>query len=188
MELMTLTDSVEKYPDIRLVYWCGGNPFHHHQDLNRLNEAWQRPETIIVHEPWWTATAKRADIVLPATTQFEREDIGWAKGDPYLFHMPQMIKPVGDAKDDYDIFHLLAKHMGCFEAFSDKRSSEQWIAKIYQDFAKNARADDVAVPTWEELKAQNFVRLSIDTEEFNNVSLRSFQKEPKWQPFGDTIW
>ena len=24
------------YPDIRLVYWCGGNPFHHHQDLARL--------------------------------------------------------------------------------------------------------------------------------------------------------
>src|SRR5690348_13098124 len=23
------------YPDIRLVYWCGGNPFHHHQDLTR---------------------------------------------------------------------------------------------------------------------------------------------------------
>ena len=23
------------YPDIRLVYWTGGNPFHHHQDLNR---------------------------------------------------------------------------------------------------------------------------------------------------------
>jgi biotin/methionine sulfoxide reductase len=128
-----------KYPDIRLVYWCGGNPFHHHQDLNRLNEAWQRPETIIVHEPWWTATARRADIVLPATTQFEREDIGWAKGDPYLFHMPQMIKPVGDAKDDYDIFYLLAKRMGCCEAFSDKRSSEQWIAKIYQEFATNAR-------------------------------------------------
>jgi biotin/methionine sulfoxide reductase len=56
------------YPDIRLVYWVGGNPFHHHQDLNRLRRAWQRPETIIVHEPWWTATARHADIVLPATT------------------------------------------------------------------------------------------------------------------------
>ena len=42
------------YPDIRLVYWAGGNPFHHHQDLNRLQDAWQRPETIIVNEPWWT--------------------------------------------------------------------------------------------------------------------------------------
>ncbi len=56
------------YPDIRLVYWAGGNPFHHHQDLNRLRRAWQRPETIVVHEPWWTATARQADIVLPATT------------------------------------------------------------------------------------------------------------------------
>ena len=81
------------YPDIKLVYWCGGNPFHHHQDLNRLISAWQHPETVIVHEPWWTATAQRADIVFPATTQFERSDLGWAKGDPYLFFMPQMIQP-----------------------------------------------------------------------------------------------
>jgi biotin/methionine sulfoxide reductase len=64
------------YPDMRLVYWAGGNPFHHHQDLNRLRRAWRRPETIIVHEPWWTATARHADIVLPATTSLERNDIG----------------------------------------------------------------------------------------------------------------
>ena len=56
------------YPDIRLVYWAGGNPFHHHQDLNRLRKAWQKPDTIIVHDSWWTPTARHADIVLPATT------------------------------------------------------------------------------------------------------------------------
>src|SRR5262249_22040152 len=66
------------YPDIRLVYWAGGNPFHHHQDINRLRRAWAKPETIIVHEPWWTATARHADIVLPATTTLERNDIGAA--------------------------------------------------------------------------------------------------------------
>src|SRR4051794_32957709 len=33
------------YPDIRLVYWCGGNPFHHHQDLARLRKALPPPET-----------------------------------------------------------------------------------------------------------------------------------------------
>ncbi|MEM7349073.1 MAG: molybdopterin-dependent oxidoreductase, partial [Chloroflexota bacterium] len=43
------------YPDIKLVYWAGGNPFHHHQDLNRILAAWQKPETIIVNEPWWNA-------------------------------------------------------------------------------------------------------------------------------------
>ncbi len=38
------------YPDIKLVYWAGGNPFHHHQDLNRLRDAFARPDTVIVHE------------------------------------------------------------------------------------------------------------------------------------------
>ena len=42
-------------PTSRLIYWAGGNPFHHHQDLNRLRRAWARVETIVVHEPWWTA-------------------------------------------------------------------------------------------------------------------------------------
>ena len=64
------------YPDIRLVYWAGGNPFHHHQDLGRLRRAFCRPDTVIVHESAWTATARHADIVLPATITLEREDIG----------------------------------------------------------------------------------------------------------------
>src|SRR5439155_912738 len=57
-----------RLPDIRLVYWAGGNPFHHHQDLNRLRRALTRPATAIVHDPFWTATARHADIVLPPTT------------------------------------------------------------------------------------------------------------------------
>ena len=40
-------------PDTHLVYWAGGNPFHHHQDLNRLARAWQVPDTMICHEPFW---------------------------------------------------------------------------------------------------------------------------------------
>src|SRR6476646_63226 len=69
------------YPDIRLVYWAGGNPFHHHQDINKLRLAWQRPDCVIVHEPWWTATARHADIVFPVTTTLERNDIGSSHRD-----------------------------------------------------------------------------------------------------------
>ncbi len=35
---MSSTVSSCAYPDIRLVYWAGGNAFHHHQDINRLCE------------------------------------------------------------------------------------------------------------------------------------------------------
>ena len=97
-----------QYPDTRLVYWCGGNPFHHHQDLNRLNEAWQRPDTVIVNEPWWTPAARRADIMFPATTSLERNDVGRASSDDYVFPMHQAIEPVGEARSDFEIFSGLA--------------------------------------------------------------------------------
>lgn len=38
------------YPDIHLVHWAGGNPFHHHQQLNRLVEGWQKPDTVVVQD------------------------------------------------------------------------------------------------------------------------------------------
>ena len=75
------------YPDIRLVYWAGGNPFHHHQDLNRLQRAWQKPETVVVHDSWWTPTARHADIVLPATTTLERNDVGGSSRDSFVLAM-----------------------------------------------------------------------------------------------------
>ena len=43
--LTTSTAGSSTYPDIRLVYWAGGNPFHHHQDINQLRAAFRRPET-----------------------------------------------------------------------------------------------------------------------------------------------
>src|SRR6201988_5290815 len=79
------------YPDIRLVYWAVGNPFHHHQDLNRLRRAFARPDTIIVHDSAWTASARHADIVLPATITLEREDLGAAAGDPLLVAMHRAV-------------------------------------------------------------------------------------------------
>ena len=71
------------YPDIRMVYWAGGNPFHHHQDLGRMLRAWERPDTIICHEWCWNAQAKHADIILPCSTSLEREDIALTSRDGF---------------------------------------------------------------------------------------------------------
>jgi len=125
------------YPDIKLVYWAGGNPFHHHQDLNRFRRAWQRPETIVVHEPFWTATAKHADIVLPATTTLERADIGGAPNDSFVFAMHRAIPPIGGARDDYDIFCALADRLGVGAKFSEGRTSEEWIRHFYDQLLEH---------------------------------------------------
>ncbi|BCG96335.1 molybdopterin guanine dinucleotide-containing S/N-oxide reductase [Mesorhizobium sp. 131-2-1] len=137
------------YPDVRLVYWAGGNPFHHHQDLNRLVEAWQRPETIIVHEPFWTATARHADIVLPVTTPLERNDLAFSNRENLVVAMKQAIDPVGEARDDYRIFAGLAARLGVREAFTEGRDAEAWIRLLYDQARENAHAGGVDMPPFE---------------------------------------
>ncbi|MFN3260070.1 MAG: molybdopterin-dependent oxidoreductase [Pikeienuella sp.] len=172
------------YPDIRLVMWSGGNPFHHHQDLNRLEEAFRRPDTVIVTEPWWTATALRADIVFPATTPYEREDIGRAFSDPFLFHMPKMIEPVGEARDDYAIFSGLAERLGCGAAFTEGRSAEEWITHLYDRFRQGCAEAGLETPSLDELKERNFVELPIEGEAFERTALVAFRKDPEAAPLG----
>lgn len=170
------------YPDIRLVYWAGGNPFHHHQDLNRLQEAWKQPETIIVNEPWWTATAKRADIVFPTTTPYEREDIGRANLDDYLFFMPQLIPPVGEARSDYEIFAGLAERLGVGERFTEGRDADGWLRHLYADFREGAARAGVVIPDFDGLRDRNWMRLPIRPDEDEPSFLTRFRDDPDAQP------
>jgi biotin/methionine sulfoxide reductase len=121
------------YPDIRLVYWAGGNPYHHHQDLGRLSEAWQRPETVIVQEINWTSTAKRADIVLPATTTLERNDISGGRRADMIFAMKQVVAPFADARSDFEIMRALAGRLGVEHAFAAGRDEMAWLRHIYEE-------------------------------------------------------
>ena len=113
------------YPDIKLIYWAGGNPFHHHQDLNRLIKAWQIPETVISHEWCWNALAKHSDIVLPVTTPLERNDIALAPRDPYMIYMSKVLEPIGESKSDFEIFSGLAKKFGLKDDYTGKKSEKR---------------------------------------------------------------
>jgi biotin/methionine sulfoxide reductase len=171
------------YPDIRLVYWSGGNPFHHHQDLNRLVRAWERPETIIVHEPWWTATAHRADIVLPSTTNLERDDIGASAKDRYLTAMKRAIAPIGEAHDDYSTFSELAKRFGTVEKFTEGRSAAQWLRHIYGEARENAAMRHEEWPRWpdfEEFWERGCIELPASPRPL--VLFEEFRNDPLLDP------
>jgi biotin/methionine sulfoxide reductase len=147
------------YPDTRLIYWCGGNPFHHHQDINRLIAAWRRPETIIVHEPWWTATARHADIVLPATTTLERNDIGASSGDRFIMAMEQAVPPVGGARNDYDIFSALAARLGFGETFTEGRDEREWLRHLYDISRQQAARSRIEMPDFETFWAEGHIEI-----------------------------
>jgi biotin/methionine sulfoxide reductase len=137
------------YPDIKLVYWIGGNPFHHHQDLNRLLDAWRRPETVIVHEPWWTPLARHADIVFPAATAMERSDFACGPIDPWVIPMHQVVPPIGEARSDFDIFSALADRLGYREAFSEGRDEMDWLRHLYEVSRQRASAEGIELPNFD---------------------------------------
>jgi biotin/methionine sulfoxide reductase len=137
------------YPDIRMVYWAGGNPFHHHQDLNRLREAWRRPETVIVHDSWWNALTRHADIVLPVTTVLERNDIAASARDRFIAASHCVAKPAGEARDDFTIFSGLAERLGVAGAFTDGRDTEGWLRHLFTLARQRLEAAGHALPDFE---------------------------------------
>lgn len=139
-----------RYPDIHLIYWAGGNPFHHHQDLGRLVRAWRKPKAVIVHEPYWTPLARFADIVLPCATMLERNDIGVGLNDGTLVAMKRAMPAPGLAMSDYEIFSQLADKLGFGDLFTEGLDEAQWLRRIYAATQERCAQRGVTLPDFEE--------------------------------------
>lgn len=192
-----------RYPDARLVYWAGGNPFHHHQDLNRLRRAWQRIETVVVHEPFWTPLARHADIVLPATIGLERNDLAASPRDGYMFAMRRAAEPYRHARDDHRIFSELARRLRPADgnavdfsaAFTEDRDEAGWLQVIYEETRKRGDALGYTLPDFETFMQSGVVRLDPPAEA--RTLLQDFRDDPQSHPlatpsgrieiFSDTI-
>jgi biotin/methionine sulfoxide reductase len=168
---------VLELPDIRLVYWCGGNPFHHHQDLNRLRRALQRVETVVVHDPYWTPTAQHADIVLPSTVTLEREDIGASYSDGYFVAMRRALEPFGHARDDYDIFADLAKQLDVYDGFTEGRTARDWIEHLYERARERLDERGVPIPPFDTFWEAGEVVLPPSKD--GHTALEEFRADPE---------
>jgi biotin/methionine sulfoxide reductase len=164
------------YPDIRLIYWAGGNPFHHHQDINRLRRAFAQVDTVVVHEIAWTATARHADFVLPVTMTLEREDIGYSASDPLMVAMHRVAEPFGEAKDDYDVLSGLAQRLGSGDRFTEGRDAREWLEHLYDRTSKSLELQGIPAPSFEEFWEAG--RLTLPQKPDDGGFLRAFRDDP----------
>lgn len=173
------------FPDIRLIYWAGGNPFSHHQDTNKLLRGWRRPETIIVNEQFWTATAKHADIVLPATTSFERNDIEQAGqfSGQFIIPMHKVIEPLFEARNDFDIFAALALRLGVGDAYTEGKSEMEWLESFYITAMRQARFKELRMPSFHQFwQAGRHLEFSIPKRANSWVCLADYREDPLFDP------
>ncbi|MCA1512428.1 biotin/methionine sulfoxide reductase [Bradyrhizobium yuanmingense] len=171
---------IRSYPDTRLVYWAGGNPYHHHQDLNRLSEAWTRPETIIVQDPMFTATAQRADIVLPATTSIERNDLAGNRRSDFILAMKKAIEPLGEARSDFDLFNAIAGKLGVAERFNEGRDEMGWVRHLYEACRDDAsKRFGFAMPEFDAFWESGYAHCPVKAD---HTFLADFRNEPEEYP------
>ncbi|CCQ16662.1 putative biotin sulfoxide reductase [Rhodococcus sp. AW25M09] len=182
------------YPNIKIVYWAGGNPFHHHQDLGRLRRALGRPDTVVVHDPYWTPMAKHADIVVPSTTSLERSDLSCTRNDPLLVAMEPAAARYANSRDDYDTFAELATKLGVGEQFTEGRSSQQWLEHLYEQWRGYLRVGGVVTPEFEDFRRVGSFRMQTEDdltffEDFRRDPAGSALRTPsgKIEIFSDTV-
>lgn len=122
------------YPsDIKMIYSAGGDLFNQCPNANKVAASLAGVELIVVQDHFLTPTARHADILLPATTFWERNDVHtpWAGAGHYAIYMKQAIVPMYECRNDIDIFADLAHRVG-IDDYND-RSEEEWLRELTRD-------------------------------------------------------
>ena len=98
---------------IRMLYIQGGNPLLSYANAQETFEALKKLDFLAISEIFLTPTAQMADIVLPAATNFEFDDIGhFGLPHGFILARPRIVEPVGESWPDSKILNELGKKLG----------------------------------------------------------------------------
>lgn len=164
------------YPaDVKLLYIAFANSINSQANTNKGVEALKRPEFIVVQDIVMTATAKFADILLPANTNAERNDIArpWTSG-PYYLYYNKVIDSLGESKSDFEICCELAKRLG-IKDYTDK-SEDEWLREI----ARTSEDLSKAISNYDEFKARGYHKMKFEEPV---IAFKREIEDPENNPF-----
>jgi anaerobic dimethyl sulfoxide reductase subunit A len=159
------------YPaDIRMIYSCAGDLFNQLPNVRRIIAGVEKLDFVVVQDHFVTPTARYADIVLPATTFWERNDVHtpWAGAGHYAIFMQQAIAPVGECRNDIDICAALAERLG-IRGYND-RTEDEWLRELTKH----------AIDDYETFRARGLARLPAPDDA---VAFAREIRDPAGHPF-----
>ena len=166
------------YPaDYKLLYLANTNYVNQVLNTNKAIEAFKALEFIAVQEQFMTVTAKYADILLPVTTYFERNDFTSGGATPWYGLVNKCVEPLYESKSHLDIASGIAKAMGIND-YNDK-TEEEWLKGIVEGyrevFAKGKEGSD-----YETLKQKALYKFPTDEP---YVAFKEYIEDLKNHPF-----
>lgn len=170
------------YSKIRMLYRYGTSTFGTISDTSRYVEMFRHEsiDMVVNQSIWFEGDAQFADLILPACTSFERNDISdWGNSGGYIHHntdqlnhrmvimQHKCIEPLGESKSDYDIFLGILNRMGTGAMFSEGCSELDWAKRMFEasDAAKQVSWKDfvkkgyhIVPPEQEKLRTPAYMR------------------------------
>jgi anaerobic selenocysteine-containing dehydrogenase len=125
--LLTMAD-----PPLRALFIAANNPAVTCPDAGQVRQGLMRDDLFtVVHDPFLSVTARYADIVLPAATYLESEDLYRAYGTYWLQYAPAAVMPQGEAWSNFRLAQELAKRMGLADPVFRMRPQEA-LAELFR--------------------------------------------------------
>ncbi|MFH1568093.1 MAG: molybdopterin-dependent oxidoreductase, partial [Gemmatimonadota bacterium] len=155
-------------PPLRMACIAASNLINRSPDTRANARALAALDYVVVVDPFFTPTARHADLVLPTCSDLERADlVGPWGNDTFLFHSHQALEPAGQTRTDFRIFAELARRLGFGDAYTGGKSEAEWL----QQFLGAAHLDRQAL-------AAGLMR----TDGPIRVGLADFRRDPAAHP------
>ncbi|MBN1188266.1 MAG: molybdopterin-dependent oxidoreductase [Dehalococcoidales bacterium] len=179
---MTYPEPGPNGAEIKMIHRHGGSFISTMTDTNRWVKMYQSPklEFVVMQDCHWQSETKFGDVILPASTNFERQDLsewtapgGYGHGNAGTNHRVMIfqhkcIEPLWESKADWEIYKELAKRLGIYDEYTEGRTDEEWMKKIfdYSDLHKHL--------TYEEFKKKGYFVVPLPKDYKPTVSNRWF--------------
>ncbi|HEX8253493.1 MAG TPA: molybdopterin oxidoreductase family protein [Thermoanaerobaculia bacterium] len=140
-------------PAVKAIVVYNSNPAAVAPDRENVIAGFKRDDLFtVVLEHFQTDTADYADVLLPATTQLEHDDLHKAYGHTFVMYNAKSIEPLGESLPNSEIFRRIAAKMN-LDFPELQESDEEMMRGILR-----------AMPfTLEELREQSSIRLDIES-------------------------
>ena len=143
--------------EIKLWYRYGGSFMGTMSDTTKWVRMYQSPklEFVVNQDIWFNSETRMADVILPACTNFERDDLGEFaacngyttnshSGNNYrvIVREQKCIEPLWESRSDYQILAAIAERLGLYDEFTDGGKTEIDWAKAFYDISDLAKTLD----------------------------------------------
>jgi molybdopterin guanine dinucleotide-containing S/N-oxide reductase-like protein len=194
--------------EVRMFYRYGGSYIGTMTETGRFVKMYQSPklECVVNQDIWWNTETGLADIILPACTNFERNDIAeWANSGGYghnssdvcnhriIVYQKKCIEPLYESRSDYWILSQLAERLGIKDDFTEGNETEEgWIERLfyatdvprYVSFEEFKKKGYFVVPLPEPYRSRPALRWFYEGRECDTGDNNPFKNSAKSKQLG----